>query len=203
MNLEIKKYHIDEVSYFHKSSEEWGEFGNMTGGFRFRITPDILIPSTENLYQAMRFTDYPEIQQAIIETKSGFACKLVAKKYRQNFTRPDFEDIKIDIMKWCLQLKLLNHLHTFGNSLLLTGTRDIVERSSKDNWWGAKVVDNTLVGVNVLGQLLMEVRDSYKKDLDDGTDNYKLVIPPDIPDFCLYWASVPTIDRRTKSFLIS
>jgi type I restriction enzyme S subunit len=67
---------------------------------------------------------------------------------------------------------------------LRTGERPIVEESRKDDFWGAKVVDNgdTLVGINVLGRLLMELREQVKQQ---GCDAALDVAPPDIPQFLL------------------
>jgi len=46
-----------------------------------------------------------------------------------------------------------------------TGDRPIVEESRRDDFWGAKPVDEcTLVGMNVLGRLLMELREAVKTD---------------------------------------
>jgi ribA/ribD-fused uncharacterized protein len=194
MNFESSTYDIGDVCHFSKAKENWGEFGNMSGGFSFRLTEDTLIPSTENLYQAMRFTEYPDIQREIIPQKSGFAAKLISKKYRKTHTRADFEEHKLDIMRWCLQLKLANH-KTFGDALLLTGDKAIVEKSHKDAWWGTLLRGDTLMGINILGQLLMELRDQYRQELAAGTTGYKTVTPPNIPDFNYFGVVAPVIRK--------
>jgi len=200
MDHNLKNYQRAQVCHFSKADERWGEFGNMTGNFGFRLTANgPLIPSVENLYQAMRYTAHPEIQQRILEQKSGFSAKLVSKKYRKTHTRADFEEKKMEIMKWCLYLKLANHPHRFGGSLINTGDRDIVEESKKDDWWGAKPQQNDpelLIGKNILGQLLMELRDSYKSCVATGDNSYKLVIPPAMDDFTFLGIQVPIVDKR-------
>jgi ribA/ribD-fused uncharacterized protein len=183
------------VCHFSKAKEQWGEFGNMTGNFKFRISRDVLIPSTENLYQAMRFTDHPEIQKLIMGQKSGFGAKMVSKSYRKTHTREDFEDKKYEIMKWCLKLKLANHKR-FGDALILTGNKDIVEESHKDTWWGAKLSGDTYTGINVLGQLLVEIREEYKNNLSENTREYKLIVPPTIENFNFFGSQVQIIDMR-------
>ncbi len=194
MNSESSTYNKAEVCFFSKAQEEWGCFGNMTGGFPFRLTEDTLIPSTENLYQAMRFTQHPDIQKKIIAQKSGYAAKLVSKPYRNTHTRADFEKRKLEIMRWCLQLKLANH-KSFGDALLLTGDKAIVEKSHNDAWWGTLLKGDTLVGINILGQLLMELRDQYRKELAEGTTAYKTVTPPNIPDFNYFGVAAPVIRK--------
>lgn len=195
MNFENKSYNKIAVCHFSKANEQWGEFGNMTGKFGFRITREVLIPSTENLYQAMRFTDHPEIQKLIITEKSGFGAKLIAKKFRKTHTRSDFEDIKLDVMNWCLKLKLANH-KKFGDALILTGSRDIVEESHKDTWWGAKLSGSTYSGINVLGQLLVDLRENYRNEVSKNSRNFKLVVPPSIKDFNFLGSPVQAIDIR-------
>jgi len=194
MNFESSTYNIADVCFFSKAQEEWGCFGNMTGGFPFRLTEDTLIPSTENLYQAMRYTEYPDIQREIIPQKSGFAAKLISKKYRKTDTRADFEEHKLEIMRWCLQLKLANH-KSFGDALLKTGDKAIVEKSHKDAWWGTLLKDDKLIGINILGQLLMELRDQYRQELAEGTTGYKTVTPPNIPDFNYFGDPAPVIRK--------
>jgi hypothetical protein len=98
-------------------------------------------------------------------------------------------------MKWCLKLKLANH-KKFGEALILTGTRDIVEESHKDTWWGTTLKDNTFTGINVLGQLLMELREQYRQDLANNTREYRLVVPPNINNFNFLGCAVQTIDKR-------
>ena len=85
MNLDNKTYNKTSVCHFSKAQEQWGEFGNMTGKFPFRITRNELIPSTENLYQAMRFTDYPKIQKEIISEPSGFGAKNLNSPSNQTY----------------------------------------------------------------------------------------------------------------------
>jgi ribA/ribD-fused uncharacterized protein len=194
----MSTYNKNDVCFFSKAKDQWGEFGNMTGGFKFRLTKDILIPSSENLYQAMRFPEYPEIQKAVIEQKSGFGSKMVSKKYRKTHTFEGFEEHKIDIMLWCLQLKALNHKN-FRDVLLSTGTKTIVELSNKDSFWGAIPISensDSLVGTNTLGQLLMFLREEMLKNKLENKNDWKLVIPPEIDGFNFYGNPVPIIDLR-------
>lgn len=199
MDYSVKIYQRALVCPFSKAADQWGAFGNMSGGYGLRITSDLLIPSVENLYQAMRFTEHPEIQREVIGQKQGFGAKLCSKKYRKTHTRADFEDRKVEIMRWCLRLKLASHPIRFGQALQQTGTRDIVEESKKDEFWGAKPqADGSLQGQNVLGQLLMELREYRRNCLDQGNEDFKMVIPPDIEQFTLVGNAIPIIDKRSQ-----
>lgn len=124
-------YRREDVCAFSKAAEQWGGFGNMSGGYPIRISKELLVPSTENLYQCMRFTHRPDIQQEILDQKSGMGAKMIAKKYRREHTREDFDEMRVDIMLWCLQLKAAQH-KKYRDLLLETGSRNIVEISKKD-----------------------------------------------------------------------
>jgi len=182
--------------FFSKAKEKWGEFGNMTGGFPFRVLSCRIMEkpvcSTESLYQAMRFTEYPDIQKEILSAGGGMGAKMASKKYRNTYTRADFEEVKMDIMMWVLRLKLANHTKTFGEVLLETGDREIVEFSKKDDFWGAKPSEDglTVTGHNILGELLMILREEYRTCVTEGTTHYKMIVPPSIPNFTLLGHSV-------------
>ncbi len=182
----MNQYNINEIIPFCKAQDKWGGFGNMAGGYPIRINKTILIPSVENLYQAMRYPDHPNIQKEILKQKSGFSSKLVSKKYRKTHTRPDFDDIKIDIMRWCLKLKCAQH-KKYRDMLLETDDKIIVEVSTRnDDFWGAVFKDDNsiLIGQNILGLLHMEIREYIKLHIDN-IDLIKQVIPINVPNFKL------------------
>ena len=77
--------------------------------------------------------------------------------------------------------------------LLATRDQPIVEQSRKDDYWGAKLADEageTLIGQNILGRLLMELREKLK---DDGEGALKTVPPLGIPDFLLLGKPIETV----------
>ncbi|GAA4053179.1 NADAR family protein [Flavobacterium cheonanense] len=145
------------------------------------------ILTSEALYQACRFPDYPEIQEEIIKQKSPMAAKMKSKPHRLKCTRADFEEEKVAIMYWCLRVKLACNPNGFGHLLKKTGTRPIVEVSHKDLFWGTKEDKsnpNNVIGVNVLGQLLMELRSFYLEN--QVSKAYLTVEPLDIANFKLF-----------------
>lgn len=170
-------YDINNVCAFSKAKDIWGQLGNMTGGFPLKISDNIIAPSVENLYQSIRFTNHPDIQEHIINQKSGFGAKLVSKKYTNN-TRHDFDDIKIRVMKFCLQLKKKQH-KLYRDTLILTDNKPIVELSHKDTFWGAVYNDNALIGNNNLGILHQLIRSEI---IDNNIDK---IDDPNIIDFTI------------------
>ncbi len=95
-------------------------------------------------------------------------------------------------MRWCLRVKLAQYYDEFGTLLLSTMDKPIVEQSRKDDYWGAKVSsdDETLIDQNVLGRLLMELRELLKRDLDGRLET---VLPLHIPDFALLGKPIGTV----------
>ena len=162
---------------FHKTKEEWGELSNMCAGFPIVINGNTWLTS-EALYQALRFPDHPEIQELIREQKSPMAAKMKSKPNRSSSSRDDWDLVRIDIMNWCLRAKLVANFENFGEILRRTGKLDIVERSTKDQFWGAReTYEGLLQGRNVLGRLLVNLRTAC--GLEDVEDEAFLRPPVD------------------------
>ncbi len=154
---ESRTYARDSSVVFRKTAEEWGGLSNMAAGFPLKVN-DLDIRTAEALYQACRFPKRPDLQLKIIDQASPMAAKMVAKPYR-GLTRPDWDSVRVAVMRWCLRVKLAQNWFRFSELLLRTGDRPIVEESRRDAYWGAKPQNGTLVGVNALGRLLMELRE--------------------------------------------
>lgn len=159
--VEYRTYQPDSVVAFRKTNERFGGLSNMAPGFPLQIN-DQFVRTSEALYQACRYPHLPEVQKLILTQSSPMTAKMYARKYLQQ-SRPDWESVRLAVMRWCLRAKLLQNQTTFGELLLATGQLPIVEYSAKDDFWGAKQnADGDLVGRNVLGRLLMELRENYR-----------------------------------------
>ena len=182
METEMKQYDIRNAAAFKKTTEKWGELSNMCAGFPVVInsTP---IKSVEALYQACRFPHLPDVQLKILEQGSPMTAKMVGKPYK-NESRRDWDSVRILIMKWVLRVKLAQNWDKFSAILLETTDMDIVELSNKDDFWGAKPLDeNIYLGVNALGRLLMELREQIK---ENPKERFLSVAPLKISNFKLY-----------------
>lgn len=169
----------------------------MAGGFPLAVNA-IPIRTSEALYQACRFPHMPDVQRQVIEEKSPMSAKMVTKPYRSN-SRPDWDEVRVDIMRWVLQVKLAQNWSKFCELLLRTGDRSIVEHSRRDPFWGARPIDaETLVGSNVLGRLLKQLRErvihAVVKELD--VDSLLKVEPLEISDFLLYGQPIEQINTH-------
>ena len=188
----LRTYARNEAVVFCKTKEAFGGFSNMASGYPLHIN-GVRILTSEALYQACRFPRRPEVQQEILRQHSPMTAKMASRSHHED-SRPDWGDVRIPIMRWCLRVKLAQHTETFGRLLLATGDRAIVEQSYKDDYWGAKPNGDTLIGQNVLGRLLMELRENLKND-EKGT--LKAVSSPHIPDFLLFGKPIETITIRS------
>lgn len=177
---------------FLKTNEAFGGLSNMAGGYPLRVN-GVRILTSEALYQACRFPHLPDAQRSIIEQRSPMTAKMKSKPHRKN-SRADWDRVRVKIMRWCLRVKLAQNWRKFSELLLETGDRAIVEQSRKDDFWGAKPVDdNTLVGMNVLGRLLMELRESVKTET---RETLCFVEPLAIPDFLLGGEPIGVVATR-------
>ncbi len=92
----------------------------------------------------------------------------------------DWDKVRVAIMRWCLRV---NSPRTGRSSAPPASYRrpPIVEESRKDDFWGAKASDDeTLVGKNVLGRLLMELREELR---GLKAERLRRVEPPAVPQF--------------------
>lgn len=163
----------------------------MAPGFPLRVN-SIRVPTSEALYQACRFPDLPDVQERIVAQHSPMTAKMVGKPHRKS-TRSDWYEVRHNVMRWCLRVKLAQHYNEFGRLLLATKEKPIVEQSRKDGFWGAllQADGETLSGENVLGRLLMELREALKQDIDKKLTR---VQPLTVPNFQLMGRLIETIE---------
>ena len=132
---------------------------NFDGEYRFLsnffcpspVTLDgVVYPSVEHAYQAAK-TLNPFERQMFIPITCGQAKRLG----RKVTLRPDWEEVKIDVMRSLLKQKFAEGTE-LRQMLDLTKPEELVEGNTwKDRFWG--VCEG--VGENWLGKLLMEIRD--------------------------------------------
>lgn len=161
----IERYPANFVAKVGKSSDEWGILGNMTKCTL--IIDGVVFPSSEHLFQVMKFTDC-EVRKELLSIPSAFAMKsFTVKKYtKQGLVREDWGCSIIDAMKYCLCEKYRQSA-VFRQELQRTGKLFIIEdqtarKHGKDaDSWGAVLSGDAseYVGPNLLGRLLMELRD--------------------------------------------
>ena len=151
-----------------KVKEQWGILGNFASA---RLVVDsIEFQNSEQLFQLMKFHDRETIQS--IYKKNGLPLKWAAKKAeKEGLRRNDWGNIIIDCMKFCLQTKF-EQCDDFREALEKTKGYYIVEdqtniKTSKKtektkpaDTWGVVREGDKFIGSNLLGRLLMELRDN-------------------------------------------
>ncbi|MFJ5415348.1 NADAR family protein [Pectobacterium carotovorum] len=174
----VRTYSRKNSAIFHKTNERWGGFSNMASNYPIVIN-GVTFKSSEALYQSCRFTDYPEIQNLIIEQPNALYAKRICIPHMDK-TRKDWMAIRVIIMKWCVCLKLSQNFESFSKELIKSSGLDIVEYSEKDNFWGAMPTSkDTLQGGNVLGRILMELR---RVLIEKGPNAFSTIPSPKVKD---------------------
>lgn len=191
--FQVRQYDRTKSVVFLKTNEDFGALSNMAGGFPLKVN-GVSIRTSEALYQACRFPHRWEIQREIIAQHSPMAAKMKSKPHRHD-SRKDWDLVRIEVMRWCLRVKLVQNWDSFRRILLDTEDRPIVERSRRDFFWGARLIQDTkLVGVNALGELLTELRNQIK---ERPPESFSHVEPVGIKDFLLYGRPIENVFQST------
>lgn len=121
----------------------------------------ITYPTNEHFFQAMKTLDINKRRAIANASTPGLAKKMG----RSVSLRPDWEDIKDDVMLEGLYRKFANE--ELADWLLDTGDEWLEEGNyHHDNYWGICYCEKCqdTMGKNKLGKLLMKVRSEIKKE---------------------------------------
>jgi len=160
-----KTIQIKECVTFSKTKESFGGFSNMSTEYPL-VVNGVVFPTSEHFYQCMKYVDQPEVQKEILTEKNPLLMKNKQKKHR-GLIRKDWDELKGIIMEFTVHLKLITHWIKFGNLLVESGTKEIVEVSKKDSFWGMiPQISNpsVLVGENKLGGILSRFRELIRTE---------------------------------------
>lgn len=146
---------IAPPTFIYDSKGKWVRnwFSNM-------VAEDVIIDgvkwnSVENYYQAMKSTD-KLVHQAFLNINPSEAKKLG----RGIILRPDWDEVKVEVMKKALICKFMNNNNN-RSRLLQTEDSILVEWNNwNDTFWGVDI--RSFKGKNMLGKLLMEIRSEIR-----------------------------------------
>ncbi|MCL1469646.1 NADAR family protein [Argonema antarcticum] len=137
--------------YFYSTREEYGCFSNFSAhGFEL---DGVYWPTSEHYFQAQKFVGTPHVEQ-IRQVKTPKDAATMGRD-RTRPLRPDWNDVKDDIMRQAVLRKFETHAD-IREVLVSTGDEPIVENSPIDYYWGCGADGS---GKNMLGQVLMETRE--------------------------------------------
>jgi N-glycosidase YbiA len=146
--------------YFYKVEEPYGCFSNFSPHSICINGQDWL--TVEHYYQAQKFVGSAD--ERLVATIRAIPTPQAAANFGRDpnhCLRPEWEAVKIPIMREAVKTKFLAHADIQA-ILLATGDQLIVENSPTDYYWGCGC-DKT--GQNHLGKILMSVRHEISEAL--------------------------------------
>lgn len=132
----------------------------------FFPSPVFGFPTVEHYYQAAKSMD-PEHHRAILATPHPGRAKRLGRKVD---LRNDWEEVKFKVMERGLKEKF--RIEELREALLATGDAELLEGNAWHdnefgNCWCPKCKD--IPGRNMLGRLLMRIREELRQLSDDQT----------------------------------
>ena len=149
------------VAFSHPIDDFGGDNRFLSNFAMAPVTLDgVEYPSVEHAYQAAKTLDAGE-RQMILQASTPALAKKMSRKLSR---RPDWPEVKVDIMRELLRQKFQGH-PDLRELLVATGEAELVEGNTwHDNFWGSCRCSKcaTSPGQNWLGRLLMEMREQLK-----------------------------------------
>jgi ribA/ribD-fused uncharacterized protein len=123
--------------------------------------------TSEALFQALRY-DSEEIREAIRKEKSPMGAKMKAKSFKSEMKVVPMSSEDVENMKKVVRIKFNQHL-VLKSKLKITGEHILVENIGNRNgerhfFWGMKKVNGEWIGNNLMGKILMEIREEMKNE---------------------------------------
>ena len=120
----------------------------------YPITPSW--PTSEHYFQAQKFAGTPDEEEVRLAKSPMIAARMGRSRTRP--LRKDWEAVKDRIMHEAVLAKCTQHAD-LRETLLGTGDSKLVEHTENDSYWGDGGDGS---GRNMLGQILMRVRDELR-----------------------------------------
>jgi len=187
--IEKKSYPLDKVVAVGGTKEEWGVFGNFWKYPKKGRAPRLALVTidgvgfdcTERLFQLMKLQD-EECIRLVYAKPCGYVFKRsMARTLVEHGVewRTDWPQMIVDVMKFCLQTKY-EQCEFFRAELERSKGLYVIENETnhlrgKNPLWGVKQVGDHYEGPNVLGKLLMELRDNGKLEYTLPADALEFV----------------------------
>jgi ribA/ribD-fused uncharacterized protein len=166
----IQSYPAEQCVIVHKIDEEWGVFSNFS--HTTIVVDGVSFKCSETLFQLMKFKDEDAVKEVYRSNN-----KRMAKHWEKTHRREDWGKMVVDAMKYCLMRKF-EQSEDFRNELERSRGKFIVEdqtsfkNKKEPDAWGVKLKDDHYVGPNLLGRLLMELRDTGRLEYTLPSDAF-------------------------------
>lgn len=166
----VERYQAEQTVGFTSTIAEWGLFSN------FAKTPMVVngieFVCVEQMFHYIRLNDATE-REKYLNVSPGMALKMKAKSFaKRGVERSDWREIAVDVMRFCLNCKY-EQSEVFRAELERSKGKYIVENESnrrkKPDSWGAvlETTTNEYYGKNIMGRLLMELREKRRLEYND------------------------------------
>jgi len=147
---------MSKVIRFYRTNDEFGAFSNFAA-YPIEIGGKTW-PTSEHYFQGQKFVGTDHEEQVRLETSPMIAARMGRDRKRP--LRLDWEVVKDDLMREAVRAKFRQHAD-LRTLLLSTGDAMIVEHTANDSYWGDGGDGR---GKNMLGRILMEIRDEISSD---------------------------------------
>ena len=128
-----------------------------------------IVSTLEHAYQASKAAFEEDFERIAALETPGKAKRAGQKLKKQGKMRPDWLDVRTDIMAYLLRLKFEEGSELWWK-LANTEDAEIIEGNTwHDIFWGVCTCDKCPTGENVLGKLLMELRAEIQQKIWDAT----------------------------------
>lgn len=152
-----------EIIHFYSIADEFGCFSNFAA---YPIELDgKRWPTSEHYFQAQKFEE-PHHRESIRLTKSPMIAARMGRDRKKKLRR-DWESVKVAVMRKAVRAKFTQY-DDLRAILLATADALLVEHTENDDYWGDGGDGS---GKNVLGRILMEVREELRRDAGSGDDS--------------------------------
>ena len=158
--------------------KEFGELGYLANYSNHGFTKNgVFYKTVEHYYQSEKFSD-PEIKKRIIDADTPKEASNIGRD-RSLKRIDDFKSIKNQVMFDGILEKFRQH-RDIAYKLIETRNRGIAEATVDEYYWG---IGKDKSGKNVIGDILVKVRERIKKEIEQGLlakgDNSPYVIAID------------------------
>ncbi|AGP36645.1 Swarming motility protein YbiA [Sorangium cellulosum] len=143
------------VIRFYRAGDAHGFFSNFSR-HPFTLKGKVW-PTSEHYFQAQKFAGTDHEEEIRNAPGPGEAARMGRQRSRP--LRPDWEQVKDDIMREAVLAKFTQH-EDLRRALLDTGDAELVEHTANDAYW-ADGGDGS--GRNMLGKILMEIREQLRR----------------------------------------
>jgi ribA/ribD-fused uncharacterized protein len=148
---------VSDVIQFYRVGDAYGCFSNFAP-FPIELKGKTW-PTSEHYFQAQKFVGTQHEEEIRLVKSPTVAARMGRSRKRP--LRPDWEEVKVGIMREAVLAKFTQHPDLWE---ILVGTGDalIIEHSKRDGFWGD---GGDGKGENILGKILMEVREQLGTEL--------------------------------------